>query len=85
MASGIPILATRSGGVPEIVSSGESGRLVSDFTPAAFASTITDVLRLPERGRAMAGGAHDSGRQRCDRSVIGQEYSSIYDAVVDLG
>jgi glycosyltransferase involved in cell wall biosynthesis len=85
MASGIPVLATNTGGVTGILTSGEIDRLVSDVTPAAFASSIAEVLRPPDRGRAMAGKAHDSVRQRFDRSVIGQELRSIYDAVLLLG
>ncbi len=78
MASGIPVVATNTGGVPEIVNSGEIGRLVSDITPAAFASMITEVLNLPDRGRAMAAKAQESVRQRFDTSVIAQKLSSIY-------
>jgi glycosyltransferase involved in cell wall biosynthesis len=85
MASGIPVVTTNTGGVPEIVTSEEIGRLVSDFTPAAFASTIAEVLSLPDHGRAMAGKAQESVRQRFDRSVIGQKLTSIYAEVLGLG
>jgi glycosyltransferase involved in cell wall biosynthesis len=83
MASGVSVVATNTGGVPEFVTSGQIGRLVSDVAPAAFAGTIAEVRRLPHR--AMAGKAQDSVRQRFDRSVIGEELSSIYDAVLGLG
>lgn len=85
MAAGIPVVAPRIGGVPEIVNSGEIGHLVSDFTPTAFASTIAQVLALPDRGRAMAGKAQDSVRERFDSSVIGQKLSRVYADVLRLG
>jgi len=43
MASGAPVLAAKSGGVPEIRNSPEIGRLVSDFAPAAFARTVVEM------------------------------------------
>lgn len=85
MASGIPVVATKTGGVPEIVSSREIGRLVSDCTPAAFASTIAEVLSLPDRGCAMAAKAQETVCQRFDRSVIGPKLSSIYADVLGVG
>jgi glycosyltransferase involved in cell wall biosynthesis len=84
MASGIPVVATNTGGLPEIVNSREIGRLVSDTTPAAFAATITEVLNLPDRGRAMSAKAQKSVLQRFDISVIGQKLSSIYADVLAL-
>ena len=58
MALGKPVVATRVGGVPEVVEHGRSGRLVSRDDPAALATAIAAVLDSPEaaamgaRGRA---------------------------------
>jgi glycosyltransferase involved in cell wall biosynthesis len=84
MASGIPVVATETGGVSEIVHSAETGRLVSEFTPGAFAKTITEVLTLPDCGRAMAAKAQESVRQRFDSAVIGQKLGSIYTEVLGV-
>ncbi len=85
MASGIPVVASNIGGVPEVVKSEELGRLVSEVTAAAFATTIAEVLNLPDGGRAMAAKAQDSVRQRFDSAVIGQKLSSIYADVLGAG
>lgn len=83
MASGIPVVATRTGGIPEIVTSPDIGRLVRDLTPSAFASTIAEVLSLPDRGRALGAKAQHSVRHRFASPVIGQKLTSIYEDVLD--
>jgi glycosyltransferase involved in cell wall biosynthesis len=44
LASGVPVVATRVGGVPEIVTEGVSGTLTEPGDPEAFASAIRDTL-----------------------------------------
>ena len=48
--AGLPVVATRVGGIPEIVS-GSATPLVSPDDPAALAAAIADLLRNP-RGSA---------------------------------
>jgi teichuronic acid biosynthesis glycosyltransferase TuaC len=50
MACGTPVVATRVGGVPEIVQTPQSGRVVPERTAAAFAAAIRDLLdqRAPD-------------------------------------
>ena len=58
MALGKPVVATRVGGVPEVVEEGRSGRLVPRDDPAALASAVAGVVDAPDaaamgaRGRA---------------------------------
>ena len=49
-----PVVATHSGGLPEIVQDGESGRLVAPADPEALAAGIVDMLIHPERAGSMA-------------------------------
>ena len=63
MALGKPIVATRVGGVPEVLEEGRSGRLVPRDDPAALASAIATVLDAPD---AAAMGAR--GRARVETS-----------------
>lgn len=44
MACGTPVVATRVGGVPEIVQSAAAGRVVAERTGAAFAGAISELL-----------------------------------------
>jgi glycosyltransferase involved in cell wall biosynthesis len=49
MAVGTPVVATRVGGLPEVVEDGVSGRLVPPGSPQALADAVLDVLANRER------------------------------------
>ncbi len=63
MASGAPVLAAKTGGVPGIINSPRIGRFVFHFRAAAFARTMLEVLTLPERGSVMAAKAQEGVSQ----------------------
>lgn len=52
MASGVPVLATSVGGVPEVVLDGETGCLVPPGRPGLMAGAIVDLLTNPEKAAA---------------------------------
>jgi glycosyltransferase involved in cell wall biosynthesis len=54
MAAGLPVVATRVGGVPEIVAHEESALLVDARDPQAFAAAVGRVLTDGELARALA-------------------------------
>lgn len=53
MATGLPVVATRHGGIPEAVRDGEDGVLVGERDPAALAAAIGDLLKNSERRLVM--------------------------------
>lgn len=60
MAAGTPVIASRTGGLTEIVRNGIDGHLVPPGDVDAFASAVDRILADPVRARAMgqAGRAH---------------------------
>lgn len=62
MACGTPVVASRVGGIPEVVVDGETGRLVEPGDPAALGQALREVLADPERGRRMG----EAGRRRVE-------------------
>ncbi|HYE34982.1 glycosyltransferase [Methylocaldum sp.] len=50
-ACGVPIVATRAGGIPEVVKDGVNGRLIEPGDSTALASAIKDLLDDPTRRR----------------------------------
>ena len=75
---GTPVVATRVGGIPEIVTDGSDGLLVPPANPPALADAITELLNDPERRSRMAGAGREKimGKFRFDEMV--QAYEAIY-------
>jgi glycogen synthase len=63
MACERPVVATRVGGIPEVVVDGETGLLVPPESPSELARAIDEVLRDRERAAEMG----RKGRQRVER------------------
>ena len=49
MSTGLPVVATRHGGIPEAVEDGVSGRLVEEGDAGALASAALDLIADPAR------------------------------------
>ncbi len=47
-SAGVPVIASRVGGLPEAIEDGVTGRLV-DQSPVAFAAAVNDLLADPDR------------------------------------
>jgi glycosyltransferase involved in cell wall biosynthesis len=66
MVLGKPIVATRVGGVAELLGDGEAGLLVPPRDPAALAEATTTLLRDATRASALA----EAGRRRASRYSV---------------
>jgi glycosyltransferase involved in cell wall biosynthesis len=55
MASGLPVVASRVGGIPEIVLDGETGLLVDPDNPIQLAEALLSLLDDPPKRRTMGG------------------------------
>jgi starch synthase len=62
MACGTPVVASRVGGIPEVVVDGETGWLVPPGDPVALAQALRDALADPARARQMG----EAGRRRVE-------------------
>jgi len=62
MACGLPVVATRVGGIPEYVAEGETGLLVPPRDPQALAAAIESLIVDPARREALG----RAGRRRVE-------------------
>jgi len=81
MASGVPLVATRVGGVPEVVAYGEEGLLVPPGDSDSLAQAITRVLREPSLGQQFADKALQKVRSRYSVEHMVREHERLYELV----
>jgi starch synthase len=60
MACGAAVVASRTGGIPEVVADGETGLLVPPEDPEQLGAALNTLIRDPDRARAMG----QAGRKR---------------------
>jgi glycosyltransferase involved in cell wall biosynthesis len=78
LAAGKPVVATRSGGIPEIISDGENGRLVESANPSALAAGIIEMLEQPDLARKMADYGREDVRRRFSLNAMVEAYIAVY-------
>ncbi len=81
MAANKPVLATRSGGVVDLIRPGTNGLLV-DANEDSLAEGIRQMLLHSEETRAMGSKAAETIRERTWRAVT-QQFVDVFDRVVD--
>ena len=64
MASGCAVVASRTGGIPELVSDGVTGRLFPAGDPAALAAVLRELLNDPASRRALGVRAREEAARR---------------------
>ncbi len=78
MSLGLPIVATRVGGVGDALEDGRSARLVPAGDPAALARAVNGFLEDPEGARALGRAGREAFDARHDASVMVRAYLDLY-------
>jgi glycosyltransferase involved in cell wall biosynthesis len=80
MSAGVPVIASKVGGNPEIVVNGETGYLVPPQRPEELASRIIEFMSNQESSRLMG----ERGRERVAREFTTarmlERYQDLYDS-----
>lgn len=81
MSVGLPVIATNTGGIPEVVTEGKSGLLVEPANPQALADAILDLLRHPQKARKMGEIAQKEARLKFNLKDMINELEKTYESV----
>jgi glycosyltransferase involved in cell wall biosynthesis len=85
MSCAIPVVATRVGGIPEVVKDGETGVLVDSGDSTALAETIATLLRDPERRAKMGAAGRADVLERFSYDRVADSLLDAYTEMVASG
>jgi L-malate glycosyltransferase len=78
MAAGVPVLAARVGGVPDLVTEGETGYLCDPHDAASMCAGAEKALHNPAAAGEIARVAKAQARERFHPRAVAQQHLDIY-------
>ncbi len=78
MAAARPVIASRVGGIPELITHGKTGALVTPEDPNQLAEMVRWVWEHPDRARDLGAAAREFARTHCDVRGMVKEYERLY-------
>jgi glycosyltransferase involved in cell wall biosynthesis len=82
MSSGLPVVATSVGGIPEIVEDGVNGFLVQPKSPESIAEKILELNSDRDLRRRLGEAARRTVLERYTAEKVVSQYLDIYDKVL---
>jgi N-acetyl-alpha-D-glucosaminyl L-malate synthase BshA len=79
MASGVPVIGARAGGLPEVVTDGVTGHLCPVGDVEGMARASVRLLQDPARWQQMSDAAAADARSRFSEAAIVAQYESLYE------
>ena len=81
MCFACPSVATRVGGIPEVVEDNVTGLLAPSGDADALARAVEDLIRNPARRATLGHAAQDRARAKFSAAVIVPQYEALYRSV----
>ena len=78
LASGVPVVGTKAGGLPEVVRDGETGVLCAVGDIEGMADAARSILANREKWAAMSALASSDARTRFSQDAIVSQYETLY-------
>jgi glycosyltransferase involved in cell wall biosynthesis len=82
MAAGLPVVASRVGGIPEVIEDGRTGVLVPPQDPAALAGAVVRLLGDAGGARRLGETAAVSTRERYSLARVAERVDDLYRTIL---
>lgn len=82
MAAGLPVLATRVGGLPEVIEHGSNGILVPVSDEDGLVRELTGLISTPSRRRSLGEAARRFIEQEYSLEAAGEKLCAVYRAML---
>jgi glycosyltransferase involved in cell wall biosynthesis len=83
MAAGLPVVATRGGAVPDLISDGCNGLLVDVNNPSAIADAVGHLFESAKLRKSLSSAAHEMVCEQFSWEMICSELMQMYQDVLD--
>jgi glycosyltransferase involved in cell wall biosynthesis len=84
MAQGLPVVAHRTGGIPEVVEDGVTGYLVEPKNTAQFAEKIAQLLSDPSKRDQMGQAAKSAFEKKFRDTIMMDHIEQVYSDLIQL-
>lgn len=78
MLAGVPVVATRVGGLPDLITDGQTGFLVEPGCPASLADAVVRLLRDPAAGRKIGIRARADAAHKFSAQLMADRVTDAY-------
>ncbi|MDR2488292.1 MAG: glycosyltransferase [Desulfovibrio sp.] len=85
MACGLPVAATRAGGVSELVIHGQTGFLTDCGDSGALADAVLRLLNEPDLRRAFGGAGRERALARYSLRAMAEAHERVYESLLHRG
>lgn len=82
LSCGLPVVATRVGGIPDIVEHEKTGLLIDQGDSEGLAASLVTLLRDPHRCARMGQAAHAFARVHLDARKTAERLVELYDELI---
>ena len=80
LGSGLPLVASRVAGIPDVIVHGENGLLVPEKDPEALAGALKTLAEDPGQRRALGRAARASVEERLSWKEVSGRYHQVLEA-----
>jgi len=80
MSTGLPVVASRAGGIPDLVTDGKNGLLVESKNSKALADTLEKLIKKPEEIKRMGNESLKIMRNRFQLQDMVEKTSNLYNS-----
>lgn len=83
MASSLPVVGTRVGGIPEVVDDGVTGFIVPASDPAVMAAALERYVRAPDLAQAHGAAGRERVQRLYNMNAMVAGYQALYDTLCE--
>ncbi len=82
MAMGRPVIASRVGGIPEIVAHGLTGVIVEPANPSGITSSVVKLLKNPMEAKRIGDAGRREVEKRFTAGAMARKIENVYDEIL---